>query len=60
VRDVTIESWAAARYPTSDPLGAGEIVTTGTLTEAMPGIVGQTWNTQLVGIDIRGLRLRLH
>jgi 2-oxo-3-hexenedioate decarboxylase len=48
-----------ARYPASKPLGAGEIVTTGTLTEAMPAIAGQTWNTQLVGIDIRGLRLRL-
>ncbi len=49
-----------ARYPTSEPLGAGEIVTTGTLTEAMPVTVGQMWSTDLVGIDLRGLRLRLY
>jgi 2-oxo-3-hexenedioate decarboxylase len=49
-----------ARYPTSKPLGAGEIVTTGTLTEAMPIRVGQTWRTNLVGTEIGGLRLRVY
>ena len=47
-----------ARFPTSEPLQAGEIVTTGTLTEAMPVAVGQVWSTELVGIPIKGLRLR--
>jgi 2-oxo-3-hexenedioate decarboxylase len=47
------------RYPESEPLRAGEIVTTGTLTEAMPVISGQIWSTELAGIDIRGLQLRL-
>jgi 2-oxo-3-hexenedioate decarboxylase len=49
-----------ARYPKSEPLRAGETVTTGTLTEAMPIMAGQTWSTDLVGIDIRGLRVRLY
>jgi 2-oxo-3-hexenedioate decarboxylase len=46
-----------ARYPASEPLRPGELVTTGTLTEAMPVGVGQTWSTRLSGIDIQGLRL---
>ena len=47
-----------ARYPASEPLRVGEIVTTGTLTEAMPIRGGQIWSTDLVGIDLGGLRLR--
>lgn len=31
-----------ARYPSCEPLRAGELVTTGTLTEAMPARVGET------------------
>jgi 2-oxo-3-hexenedioate decarboxylase len=46
-----------ARYA-CEPLAIGEIVTTGTLTEAMPAIAGQSWTTELSGIDIPGLRLR--
>ena len=46
-----------ARYPNSEPLGAGEIITTGTLTEAMPVSVGQSWSTHLAGIDMRGMSL---
>jgi 2-oxo-3-hexenedioate decarboxylase len=45
------------RYPACEPLRPGELVTTGTLTEAMPVVVGQTWSTGLRGIDIQGLRL---
>jgi 2-oxo-3-hexenedioate decarboxylase len=47
-----------ARYPNNEPLRAGEVVTTGTLTEAMPVAPGQTWSTHLDGIDVGGLRLR--
>jgi 2-keto-4-pentenoate hydratase len=47
-----------ARYSARDPLAPGEIVTTGTLTEAMPAIPGDTWNTVLSGIEIEGLRLQ--
>lgn len=46
------------RYPKSEPLRSGEIVTTGTLTDAMPAGVGQTWTTQLKGINVRGARVR--
>ena len=49
-----------ALYPACKPLGPGEVVTTGTLTEAMPAIVGQSWVTELGGIQISGLRLGLH
>ena len=38
-------------------LRPGEIVTTGTLTEAMPAVAGQTWSTELSGIPLPGLRL---
>ena len=38
-------------------LRPGEIVTTGTLTEAMPVAAGQTWSTALSGIPLPGLRL---
>ena len=47
------------RYPNCESLRPGELVTTGTLTEAMPAISGHNWATNLAGIGIDGLRLRL-
>jgi 2-oxo-3-hexenedioate decarboxylase len=47
-----------ARYPGNEPLGAGEIVTTGTLTDAMPIAAGQHWTTEIAGIDVRGISVR--
>lgn len=47
-----------ARHPTSRQLRPGEVVTTGTLTQAMPASPGETWATVLTGIDIKGLRAR--
>jgi 2-oxo-3-hexenedioate decarboxylase len=47
-----------ARYPGNEPLGAGEIVTTGTLTDAMPVAVDQVWTTEIDGIDIKGISVR--
>lgn len=47
-----------ARHPGSEPLAAGEIITTGTLTDAMPIAAGETWSTTLAGIDAQGLRLQ--
>jgi hypothetical protein len=35
-------------------LRPGELVTTGTLTEAMPAISGLTWAAKLAGIDLDG------
>jgi 2-oxo-3-hexenedioate decarboxylase len=47
-----------ARRPTSKPLRSGEVVTTGTLTQAMPAAAGETWRTVLTGIDVEGLQVR--
>jgi 2-keto-4-pentenoate hydratase len=46
------------RRPASERLRSGEVITTGTLTQAMPAIPGDTWTTVLKGIDVEGLRLR--
>jgi 2-oxo-3-hexenedioate decarboxylase len=46
-----------ARFPQSAPLAAGEIVTTGTLTEAMAAVPGETWRSALDGAPLEGLRL---
>jgi len=47
-----------AHDPINPPLAAGEIVTTGTLTRAMPVKPGETWTTTLSGIPLDGIRLR--
>lgn len=39
------------------PLAAGEIVTTGTLTRALPIVSGETWSTELTGIALEGARI---
>jgi len=39
------------------PLGAGEIITTGTLTAAWPVAAGETWQTTLDNIALAGARL---
>jgi 2-oxo-3-hexenedioate decarboxylase len=43
--------------PFFEPIRAGEIVTTGTLTPALPIHAGETWTTSLSGIDLPGLTL---
>ena len=47
-----------ARDPVSPPLAAGEIVTTGTLTRAMPVKPGEAWSTRLYGVALAGIRQR--
>lgn len=47
-----------ARQPWAPPLSAGEIVSTGTLTDAHPVAPGETWRTELIGLPLAGLRLR--
>ena len=47
-----------ASLPDHPPLSAGELITTGTLTAAMPIAPGQTWSTRLEGLDLPGLTLR--
>ena len=46
-----------ARDPANPPLTAGEIVTTGTLTRALPVASGETWTTELSGIALDGVRV---
>ena len=37
------------------PLAAGEIVTTGTLTRALPVLSGEVWATRLTGVHLDGI-----
>jgi len=46
-----------ARLPQFAPVGAGEVVTTGTLTDAYPVKAGETWSTRLAGIELPGLEI---
>ena len=41
------------------PLAAGEIISTGTLTRALPPKPGETWTTKLKGIALEGASLRV-
>ncbi len=45
--------------PQFPPVAAGEIVTTGTLTAALPVRPGETWSTALSGIPLPGLSLTI-
>jgi 2-oxo-3-hexenedioate decarboxylase len=47
-----------ASLPDHPPIEAGEYVTTGTLTDAMPVTAGETWSTRLYGLPINGVALR--
>jgi 2-oxo-3-hexenedioate decarboxylase len=46
------------RDQVNPPLAAGEIVTTGTLTRALPVAPGQTWTTALTGVALDGICVR--
>jgi 2-oxo-3-hexenedioate decarboxylase len=41
-------------------LNGGDVVTTGTLTDAQPLVPGQMWTTRLAGVPLPGLALRTH
>ncbi len=47
-----------AHDPDNPPLAAGEIVSTGTLTRALPVKPGETWTTRLKGIALEDASLR--
>lgn len=44
-----------AGQPDAPPIKAGELVTTGTLTPALPVLAGQRWTTRIEGIPLPGL-----
>lgn len=46
-----------AGQPEAEPLRAGEIVSTGTITDAHPVKPGETWSTDLHGFAVRGLEV---
>jgi 2-oxo-3-hexenedioate decarboxylase len=48
-----------AKDPHNPPLAAGEIVSSGTLTKAMPVKAGETWTTQVSGIALEPVSLRI-
>ncbi|MNC86787.1 hypothetical protein D3C83_24670 [compost metagenome] len=50
---------ALARQPQFDALAAGEVITTGTLTAALPIGPGETWSSEYGGLPVTGLRLIL-
>jgi 2-oxo-3-hexenedioate decarboxylase len=45
--------------PDNPPLAAGELLATGTLTRALPMKAGETWTTNLKGIPLEGISLRV-
>src|SRR5262249_18227583 len=45
--------------PHNPPLSAGEIISTGTLTLAMPVSAGETWTTRVRGIPLEDITLRI-
>jgi 2-oxo-3-hexenedioate decarboxylase len=47
-----------AHDPHNPPLQAGEIISTGTLTLAMPVAAGQRWTTKVAGIPLEEINLR--
>ena len=46
------------RDPDNPPLAAGEIISTGTLTRALPVKAGESWTTRLKGIALQGTGIR--
>lgn len=44
--------------PDAPPLRPGEIISTGTLTRALPVMPGETWSTRLEGIALPGVTVR--
>jgi len=47
-----------AQDPVNPPLQAGEIVTTGTLTRALPVRSGETWTAAFDGVPLEGIAVR--
>jgi 2-oxo-3-hexenedioate decarboxylase len=46
-----------ARQPQFEPLRAGEVITTGTLTSALPVAPGETWSSRYDGLPVSGLEI---
>ena len=46
-----------AAQPEAPPLAAGEVITTGTVTDAWPVVAGETWTSDYGALGIGGLEL---
>jgi 2-oxo-3-hexenedioate decarboxylase len=46
-----------ARQPFMQPLAAGEVVSTGTITDALPVKPGETWSTEITGLAVQNLTI---
>jgi 2-oxo-3-hexenedioate decarboxylase len=42
-----------------EPLRAGEVVTTGTLTQALPAVPGELWRASVKGVPFADIKIRL-
>jgi 2-keto-4-pentenoate hydratase len=51
---------AIVRQSPEEPLEAGELVSSGTLTESQPIAPGQTWTATVEGLDLPDLTLTVH
>jgi 2-oxo-3-hexenedioate decarboxylase len=49
---------ALSVQPDAPPLTAGELISTGTLTDAHPVSPGERWTTELSGLPLPGLTIR--
>lgn len=50
---------ALARYPGAEPLRAGELVSSGTLTESKPISAGETWTAAVDGMALPAVTLKI-
>lgn len=48
---------AASRYADAFALRPGDLITTGTLTKAMPVAAGETWSTEISGIPLMPIKI---
>jgi 2-oxo-3-hexenedioate decarboxylase len=46
-----------ARQPSAEPLAAGELISSGTLTNSYPIAPGETWRAEVEGIDLPDLTM---
>ena len=59
VRPIIGGVWPLAQWHTAfETMHAGEIVSTGTLTDAHPVAPGETWSTAFDGLPLPGLQIR--
>jgi 2-oxo-3-hexenedioate decarboxylase len=46
-----------SKQPFMQPLAAGEVISTGTITDALPVKPGETWSTEITGLPVQNLTI---